>query len=844
MATRARRPTTRDLVEQLRRPLELEASQGFRNDAVVGRTISVYAREWAERVAGLTPDLAAAAGEIAEGLASYDTVPAGKRKGLVTQALAAAGAVTPGDAPRPVAQSHRRAPATTAPRRSAPTKTVPRRVPVSLDAPHPTLRDGSKPWTKAARQLGLEAARDLLFYFPRDYVPVKRMADIQDGERVAAVGLAGERRHEPMHRGLIQYILEISDGTGTVTLHSFARRGAGRTARGWSPLTLMYPQGTRLLVEGSVNRWGSLIEMQYQGAQRLRANADIPVGTMLPLYPLTEGLYQSHLRPLIWECVEEFAAGLPDPLPDAVRAQFDLPTLAEALRGIHRPASDAERDRARRRLAFEELFVLQVTLALRRAERAGDESGLRLAADKDILQMLAGLLPFPLTESQTRVVQEVADDLASPRATMRLIQGDVGSGKTVVALAAMLIAVRAGYQAALMAPTELLATQHHLILSHFLERAGIAPRLLIGALSPAESLQARAAVASGAAPVVIGTHALIEEATVFKNLGLVIVDEQHRFGVLQRAALRRKGHNPEVLVMSATPIPRSLAMTLYGDLDLSLIDALPPGRRPVATFWGPMEKMDRAWGFVRENLQRGRQAYVVCPLVEESERLEVEAATQVYEQLRDRVFTDYGVGLVHGRRPSPDREAVMTAFRRNEIQLLCSTSVIEVGIDVPNATVIVILNAERFGLSQLHQLRGRVGRATHKSACLVLSEEKYNPQLESPDPADPTRTGRERMRLIVNEADGFRIAEADLALRGPGDFLGARQHGLPDFRVARLDRDLDLLKQARDAAFAVVAADPRLDAAANRPLSAAVKSLRARLEPAPARRPRTARAAA
>jgi len=843
MATRARQPTARDLLDRLRRPLELEANQGYRNDAVVGRTISVYAREWAERVAGLLPALAAPARELADTLSGYDDAAPAERQALIRGALTAASEIRVSEQPAVPVRTARRAATPATVHRTAGPRAAPRR-PTSLDDSHPALRDGGKPWAAAVRKLGLETPRDLLFYFPRDYMPVKRMADIQDGERVAAVGAAGERRHETMHRGLMQYILEVSDGTGTVTLHSFARRGARRGGSGWSPLTLMYSPGTRLLIEGAVNRWGSLIEMQYQGVQRLKAGEDIPLGTMLPLYPLTEGLYQTNLRSLIWECAEEFAGRIPDPLPDAVRAEFDLPALADALRAIHRPTSEAERDQARRRLAFEEFFVLQVALALRRAERSSDETGLRLASDQDILQVLGGLLPFPLTESQTRVVQEVAADLASPRATMRLIQGDVGSGKTVVALAALLIAVRAGYQAALMAPTELLATQHHLILSHFLQRAGVTPRLLIGALSPAESLHTRAEAASGAAPVVIGTHALIEEATTFKNLGLVIVDEQHRFGVLQRAALRRKGQNPEVLVMSATPIPRSLAMTLYGDLDLSLIDSLPPGRRPVATFWGPMEKMDRAWAFVREHLQRDRQAYVVCPLVEESERLEVEAATQVYEQLRDTVFADFGVGLVHGRLPAADRDAVMAAFRRNAIQVLCSTSVIEVGIDVPNATVIVILNAERFGLSQLHQLRGRVGRAAHKSACLVLSEEKYNPQLEALDPADPARGGRERMRLIVNEADGFRIAEADLSLRGPGDFMGARQHGLPDFRVARLDRDFDLLKQARDAAFRLVESDPRLETPDHQSLAAAVRSLRKRIEPATPHRPRAARAAA
>jgi len=450
-----------------------------------------------------------------------------------------------------------------------------------------------------------------------------------------------------------------------------------------------------------------------------------------------------------------------------------------------------------------------------------------------LLDRLHRALPFDLTVAQRRVIGEIARDMASDHSMNRLIQGDVGSGKTVVAVAAIAIAVANGYQAALMAPTEILAVQHFLVLSELLPHLDINTGLLIGSLPARQKADARERARSGDDQVVVGTHALIQEVVEFHNLGLAIADEQHRFGVMQRATLRSKGLGPDLLVMTATPIPRSLAMTVYGDLDISVIDEMPPGRRVVETRWIPLHRQGEAYQFIREQVAAGRQAYIVCPLIEESEKLESEAAIRLHEELARDVFPDLRVGLLHGRMKTADKAATMESFRRGEIEVLTTTTVIEVGVDVPNATVMMILNAERFGLAQLHQLRGRVGRSEHQAHCLLATDRRYDPALGMMEDEETVSQSRRRLAVMAETSDGFQIAEQDLKIRGPGEFYGIRQSGVPDLRIADLVADVDLLREARGAAGQLLDVDPRLERPEHTLLAERMRMLRERVRALP-----------
>ncbi len=529
-------------------------------------------------------------------------------------------------------------------------------------------------------------------------------------------------------------------------------------------------------------------------------------------------------------------------MPEGLRSQHDLPGLRQALSDIHWPTSESARDAARRRLAFEELLTLQAALAQRKREIRQPGSGLPMPPRGElasrppgwVVALLEELLPFSLTRAQQRVVAEIASDMAADTPMYRLIQGDVGSGKTVLAAGALMIAVQNGYQGALMAPTELLAEQHYLVLSRMLEPLGVQVELLTGSVRSKDREQAYRRISDGRAQVILGTHALIQEGLDFHRLGLVIVDEQHRFGVRQRADLRLKGLATEglatrchMLVMTATPIPRTLALTAYGDLDLSILDEMPPGRRPVKTSWLPLQRQREAFGFVRGQVAEGRQAYVVCPLIEESENLQAEAAAKLAQKLREEVFPELRVSLLHGAMPVAEKDAVMQAFRAADTDVLCATTVIEVGVDVPNATVMLVLNAERFGLAQLHQLRGRVGRGAHESHCLLLSDRRCDPTgALAPGLEGSQAQTRRRLRVMLEESDGFAIAEQDLLLRGPGECYGTRQHGLPDLRLASLPRDARLLEAARQ----LISSDPDLERPEHRALRGQVTALRTRME--------------
>jgi ATP-dependent DNA helicase RecG len=482
-----------------------------------------------------------------------------------------------------------------------------------------------------------------------------------------------------------------------------------------------------------------------------------------------------------------------------------LPPLADALRAVHFPETEAAFVAARRRIAFDDFLLLQLGLALLRA-RVTRARGVAMNPRGELTARLRATLPFALTRAQERVWGEIRADMATPHPMHRLLQGDVGSGKTVVAAMAVLTAVEAGYQAAVMAPTEILAEQHLMTFERLLAPLGVSIALLTSAVKGRERTERLRAAASGELHCVVGTHALVQEGVEFRRLGLAVVDEQHRFGVEQRARLRAKGEHPDLLVMTATPIPRTLALTLYGDLDVSVLDELPPGRRPVVTVARTENARPRVYAFLRKEVGAGRQAYVIYPLVEESAALDLRAATAMAERLRTEVFPDLSVGLLHGRLPFAEKEVVMRRFKAGEIHILVSTTVIEVGIDVPNASVMLIEHAERFGLSQLHQLRGRVGRGPWKSYCVLMTG------------PNPTEDARGRIQAMTATHDGFKIAETDLALRGPGEFFGTRQSGLPEFRVADLLRDAKLLAEARQDALAIVAADPGLTDAPHRAL--------------------------
>ncbi|KPK79912.1 MAG: hypothetical protein AMS25_10935, partial [Gemmatimonas sp. SM23_52] len=561
-------------------------------------------------------------------------------------------------------------------------------------------------------------------------------------------------------------------------------------------------KGDTLLVSGPV-RFFHGRQIQPREFTILARAGDVAEeqGTVFPVYPATANLTHRQIRNIVRQNLDILlatAAAEESVVPETLQRQLNLASPRQALEWLHRPPSLAHAEQARRSLAFEELFVLQVLYARARYENRDT-----------LVRPFAEALPFTLTAAQRKVLSEISADMSQPRPMNRLLQGDVGSGKTVVALFAMLRAIENGYQAALMAPTELLAEQHHGTVTRLLGGLSVQVELLRGGLRNSERRAALERLASAQAQLVIGTHALIQEDVEFQRLGLVIIDEQHRFGVRQRLRLRRAGADPDVLVMSATPIPRSLALTFYGDLDISVLDELPPGRQPVKTVLRSESARPRVLEFVREQVSAGRQAYVVYPVIEESEALDVRSASEAYEHLSRDVFSDLKIALIHGRMPGDEKDDVMRRFVAACIAVLVSTTVIEVGIDVPNATVMVIEGAERFGLSQLHQLRGRVGRGAEQSYCLVLHSGGAPP---------------ERLLVFASTNDGFEIARADLRLRGFGDFFGARQHGLPEFHFADLDRDEGLLETARDAAARIVAEDPTLADPRHAALAAALRS--------------------
>jgi len=660
-----------------------------------------------------------------------------------------------------------------------------------LDAPAQYLKGVGPKRAEALARLGVRTARDLLYHVPRRYEDASTVAPIGSldvGMDATIIGEVVSKGVIPTRSGLRIFQAVLRDETGLIECSWPGQPFLDRTIR----------KGDLLLCTGPV-RFFHRRQMQPREYVVLgRADEeDGAAGKVLPIYPATEGLSQRVLRGIIEANLDQLLKWVEAEEPfDAARLRrAGVPPLREALEALHRPPSLAAAEHGRRRLAYEEVFFLQLLYARAHHRETSQRQGIAFKRTNELVGALYRQLPFPLTGAQTRALREIFDDMTSPRRMSRLLQGDVGSGKTVVALFAMLLAAENGYQAALMAPTEILAEQHARTLRTLLGDIPVRVVLLTGGLSTAARREALAAIASGEAQLVVGTHALIQEGVTFARLGLAIADEQHRFGVKQRMALAALGERPDVLVMSATPIPRSLALSIYGDLDLTVLDELPPGRKRVRTAVRPPAARERVYAFIAEQVNAGRQAYIVYPLVEESEKVDLRSATEEYQRLASEVFPNLRVGLIHGQLPGDEKDAVMRAFMAHELDILVSTTVIEVGIDVPNATVMVIEHAERFGLSQLHQLRGRVGRGADESYCVLIAS------------GEEATT---RLRIFEQSEDGFEIARADLRLRGMGDFFGARQHGLPEFRFFQPERDEDLLEAARADARAIIRSDPEL----------------------------------
>ncbi len=641
---------------------------------------------------------------------------------------------------------------------------------------------------------GIRTVEDLLHYAPFRYEDRTRTTLIRDlvpGQattvfaKVLTCGLMRTRR------GVYIFDLAAADSSGMIRCKWFNAQYLERQK--------VFRQGQRVFFYGKVDRdpFGTgnlqMVRPQFEilAESETGEAASLEVGRVVPIYESLGKLGPRVLRRLIATALSALDDRIPDTLPASVRRKNRLLERSTALRLTHFPDQNQPleklcefRTAAQVRLIFEEFFNVGAGLALKR-RRAKAAPGIEFRVTENVREVIKKILPFHPTAPQKRVLKEIVDDMRSPRPMNRLLQGDVGSGKTIVAIQAALVAVEDGYQVALMAPTEILATQHYLYLKDLLRPLRYEVDLLISGRKASEKAELKKRLASGGMRLVVGTHALIEEDVEFGRLGLVVVDEQHRFGVLERYKLIRKGVAPDVLVMTATPIPRTLALTLYGDLDFSVIDELPPNRTPVETRLVAERDRQQAFEFIRERVRRGEQAYVVYPVIEESAKADVRAAVRMYEQLSRTVFPEFRVALLHGRLPSEEKEGVMQRFKRGDVQVLVSTTVVEVGVDVPNATVMLIEHAERFGLSQLHQLRGRIGRGMGKSYCLLLAGDTRSDIAE------------ERLRTIASTTDGFRIAEIDLKLRGPGEFFGTRQWGIPAFRIANLLRDQKILEWAK-----------------------------------------------
>jgi len=771
---------TQSPFDKLTKILTLEAGQDYRGRSVMGG-LDRFLDRWANEVqeAGADPETVAVARRWAERFAGYNELSSAERQAVVTEALAW------------LQTRQAVAPLPSAPPRVAPV--------LGPDAPVTVIQGVSKTMERNLARLGITTVRDLLYHFPRrydDFSQLKKINQLVPGEEVTIVGTVWEVNNRRSRGGIPITTVTISDGTSMLQATWFNQPYLARQIQ----------RARQIVLSGKVDLYLGRLTLQAPVWEPLDKDL-IHTARIVPIHPLTEGLTARWLRRIIKRALDRWAGAMPDYLPAYLRHRQRLMDLSVALSQMHFPDNWDRLAQARRRLAFDEFFLIQLgVLQRRQAMRELPAPALRV--DESLVDGFLRSLPFGLTTAQQRALTEILQDLAQTRPMRRLLQGDVGSGKTVVALTAALVAVDNGMQAAIMAPTEVLAEQHYHTVRTLLGETPVRVALLTGRLGTAERARVRQAIAQGQVDIAIGTHALIQEGVAFPHLALAVVDEQHRFGVLQRIALKdRGGLNPHVLVMSATPIPRTLALTIYGDLDLSVLDEMPAGRQPVDTRYLMPRQRERAYGFIRGQVEKGHQAFIICPLVEESEKTEAKAAVEEYERLHKEVFPDLRLGLLHGRMKSAEKEAVMAAFRDGQLDILVSTAVVEVGIDVPNATVMLVEGADRFGLAQLHQFRGRVGRGQARSYCLLLAD-------------DPSEEAEKRLRIVEQTHDGFVLAEEDLRLRGPGEFFGTRQSGLPvqSLRVARLS-DVALLETAREEAMRLFERDPALEQADHRLLA-------------------------
>ncbi|KNF08754.1 ATP-dependent DNA helicase RecG [Gottschalkia purinilytica] len=645
------------------------------------------------------------------------------------------------------------------------------------------------------KKLEIETIRDLIYYFPKGYEDrreLKKITELNEGEKSSIkVVISGLPSIYRARRGLTIIKIQVKDESGMAYLVWFNQ----------DYVTKDLKIGETIKVNGKVKKSGNIIEIHSPiYVKNIQSNDKI--GRVLPVYPLTEKLKNNEMIKFMTNALNEYLYLVEESIPEYISERLKLFTIRDSLRNVHFPKNRELYIKSRSTLAFEELLTLQLGLLLMRNDYDKSKECIKFEESKEIYEFIESL-PFDLTNAQKRTFKEISDDMESDKQMNRLVQGDVGSGKTILAVLSMFKACKSGYQAVMMAPTEILARQHYDSIQGLLENYNIKCELLISNISNKNKKDIIEKVKSGDIDILIGTHALIEDYVEFKNLGLAITDEQHRFGVKQRAKLSSKGRNPDILVMTATPIPRTLALIMYGDLDISIIDELPPGRKKIKTYVRNESSKDKVYEFVRKQVLEGRQAYIVCPLVEESDSLDIQSAVELYENLKNNEFRDIKVGLLHGKMKGKEKDYIMNEFKLGEIDVLVSTTVIEVGVNVPNSNIMIIENAERFGLAQLHQLRGRVGRGEYQSYCILINKSN-------------SRVSKERMSIMEKTNDGFLISEKDLEIRGPGEFFGIRQHGIPELKIARLPGDIKILKMAQEICFEILKEDPKLELEKNK----------------------------